>query len=158
MYTVHKNSVHTTRRTNYVSIINSNEVKLFEKTVTITGLPNPADEGTSQMSTGYNNAEHKILQQHLECRNPYLFRQSQGTNNTLCRWNAKCLNVTAGGTQQAPGCTRLHGAADQTHYRLHYMTLAPTSQKKQIVKLIRLMNVQVNCYGLFWEAIETLWA
>jgi hypothetical protein len=36
MYTVHKNSVHTSRRTNSVSIINSNEVKLFENTITLT--------------------------------------------------------------------------------------------------------------------------
>lgn len=82
MYTVHKNSVHTPRRTNSVSIINSNEVKLFENRITLTGLPNPEDECTSHMSTGCNNAEHKILQQHVECRNPCLFRQSQETNNT----------------------------------------------------------------------------
>jgi len=73
MYTVHKNSVHTSRRTNSVSIINFHEVKLFENTITPTGLPNPEDEGTSQTSTACNNAEHKILQQHLECSNPCLF-------------------------------------------------------------------------------------
>jgi len=66
------------------------------------------------------------------------------------------LNVTAGGTQQSPGFTRLHGAADQTRCRLHYMTLALASQKKQTMKLIRLANVQVNYCCLFWEATETL--
>jgi hypothetical protein len=98
MYSVHKNSVHTSRSTNSVSIINSKEVKLFESTITLTGLPNPEDEGTSQTSTVSNNAEHKILQQHLECRNPCLFWQPQGTNNTLWRRNAKRLNFTVGGT------------------------------------------------------------
>jgi len=73
MYTLHKNSVQTSRSTNSVSNINSNEVKPFESTIILTGLPNPEDEGTSQTSTGCNNAEHKILQQHLECRNPCLF-------------------------------------------------------------------------------------
>jgi hypothetical protein len=73
MYTVHKNSVHPSRRTNSVSNINSNEVKLFANTITLTGLHNPEDEGTSQTSTGCNNAEDKILQQHLECGNPCLF-------------------------------------------------------------------------------------
>jgi len=73
MHTVHKNSVHTSRRTNSVSIINSNEVKVFENTITLTGLPNPEDEGTSQTSKWCNNAEHKTLQQYLECSNPCLF-------------------------------------------------------------------------------------